>query len=239
MALAFAGRRCNLPPLMTEETHSAESPPPSPAGGRQGRRSGRHRGSRGGARRSRRGRARPDVVAVSTVSGEPAVVSDEVLETPPAAEDAPMPSAEGLSEPEPEPATAPEVPEAPEAGPAAPKPLPPRPATAGRTPSRDRRPALTAALEEVMRVIEELHHAAEQMELVLEYLEEAERQMIGDEREIAELRRALQRLRQPGPSQPPGHSHARHASRPHPPRPPASREPEDSGPPEPPVAQHD
>jgi hypothetical protein len=54
-----------------------------------------------------------------------------------------------------------------------------------------------------MRVIDELKHALNEMEEVLETLELAERQKIEDEREIESLQRALRQLHRPssgGPS---------------------------------------
>ncbi len=55
-------------------------------------------------------------------------------------------------------------------------------------------PAITDAIEQVNRVIEELKHSLEEMEEVLETLELAERQKIDDEREIQSLQRALRQL---------------------------------------------
>jgi hypothetical protein len=57
--------------------------------------------------------------------------------------------------------------------------------------------AIGKAIDEVMHIIESLKHVVEQMEEVLELVELAERQKIGDEREIDSLRRALQQLRRP------------------------------------------
>ena len=55
-------------------------------------------------------------------------------------------------------------------------------------------PAITDAIEQVNRVIEELKHSLDEMEEVLETLELAERQKIDDEREIQNLQRALRQL---------------------------------------------
>jgi hypothetical protein len=67
-----------------------------------------------------------------------------------------------------------------------------------------KQPAITDAIEQVNRVIEELKHSLEEMEEVLETLELAERQKIDDEREIQNLQRALRQLR------PREHDHPRH-----------------------------
>jgi predicted RNase H-like nuclease (RuvC/YqgF family) len=58
-------------------------------------------------------------------------------------------------------------------------------------------PAITDAIEQVNRVIEELKHSLDEMEEVLETLELAERQKIDDEREIQNLQRALRHLHRP------------------------------------------
>jgi hypothetical protein len=63
--------------------------------------------------------------------------------------------------------------------------------------------AVSGAIDQVMRVIDELKHALNEMEEVLETLELAERQKIEDEREIESLQRALRQLHRPssgGPS---------------------------------------
>jgi predicted RNase H-like nuclease (RuvC/YqgF family) len=57
--------------------------------------------------------------------------------------------------------------------------------------------AVSDAIEQVNRVIEELKHALNDMEEVLETLEFAERQKIDDEREIESLQRALRQLHRP------------------------------------------
>jgi hypothetical protein len=54
-----------------------------------------------------------------------------------------------------------------------------------------------SAIEQVNEIIEELKHALNEMEDVLETLELAERQKIDDERELEELKRALRRLHRP------------------------------------------
>jgi hypothetical protein len=53
---------------------------------------------------------------------------------------------------------------------------------------------ISRAAEEVTQVVESLKGALEQMEEVLELVELAERQKLGDEREIESLRRALRHL---------------------------------------------
>lgn len=58
-------------------------------------------------------------------------------------------------------------------------------------------PAITDAIEQVNRIIEELKHSLDEMEEVLETLELAERQKIDDEREIQSLQRALRQLHRP------------------------------------------
>jgi len=56
--------------------------------------------------------------------------------------------------------------------------------------------AICQAIDEVMEVIEALKRAVDQMEEVLELVELAERQKLGDEREIDSLRRALRNVNQ-------------------------------------------
>ena len=51
-----------------------------------------------------------------------------------------------------------------------------------------------------MQIVESLKQALNQMEDVLELVEVAERQKLGDEREIDSLRRLLRQLQQPGSS---------------------------------------
>jgi len=60
-----------------------------------------------------------------------------------------------------------------------------------------RPPAISDAIEQVNRIIEELKHSLDEMEEVLETLELAERQKIDDEREIQSLQRALRQLHRP------------------------------------------
>ena len=67
-------------------------------------------------------------------------------------------------------------------------------------PDSPRVPAVTQAIEQVNQVIEELKRALDEME---EGLELAERQKLGDEREIESLQRALRRLHRPAPAGPP------------------------------------
>ncbi len=57
--------------------------------------------------------------------------------------------------------------------------------------------AISQAVSEVTQVVESLKQALNQMEDVLELVEHAERQKLGDEREIESLRRALRQLQQP------------------------------------------
>jgi hypothetical protein len=56
--------------------------------------------------------------------------------------------------------------------------------------------AISQALDEVMEIVEALKRAVDQMEDVLELVELAERQKLGDEREIESLRRALRNIHQ-------------------------------------------
>jgi predicted RNase H-like nuclease (RuvC/YqgF family) len=63
-------------------------------------------------------------------------------------------------------------------------------------------PAITDAIEQVNRIIEELKHSLDEMEEVLETLELAERQKIDDEREIQNLQRALRQMHRPRDSEP-------------------------------------
>jgi hypothetical protein len=57
--------------------------------------------------------------------------------------------------------------------------------------------AISQAVSEVTQVVESLKEALNQMEDVLELVEHAERQKLGDEREIESLRRALRQLQHP------------------------------------------
>jgi hypothetical protein len=52
-------------------------------------------------------------------------------------------------------------------------------------------------VNEVTQVVESLKQALNQMEDVLELVEHAERQKLGDEHEIESLRRALRQLQHP------------------------------------------
>jgi hypothetical protein len=52
-------------------------------------------------------------------------------------------------------------------------------------------------VNEVMQIVESLKQALNQMEDVLELVEHAERQKLGDEHEIESLRRALRQLQHP------------------------------------------
>jgi hypothetical protein len=63
--------------------------------------------------------------------------------------------------------------------------------------------AISHAVSEVTHIVESLRQSLTQMEEVLELVELAERQKLGDEREIDSLRRALRRIHQPRG----GHSH--------------------------------
>jgi len=63
--------------------------------------------------------------------------------------------------------------------------------------------AIRQAVDEVMRIVDSLRHALDQMEEVLELVELAERQKVSDEREIESLRRALRQLQRPRGSRPP------------------------------------
>jgi len=81
------------------------------------------------------------------------------------------------------------------------RPAPPRqkfqpavPATRAAKPDSS---AISQAVNEVMQIVESLKQALNQMEDVLELVEHAERQKLGDEREIESLRRALRQLQQP------------------------------------------
>ena len=65
-----------------------------------------------------------------------------------------------------------------------------------------RPPAISDAIEQVNRIIEELKHSLDEMEEVLETLELAERQKIDDEREIQSLQRALRQLHRPRDNEP-------------------------------------
>lgn len=61
--------------------------------------------------------------------------------------------------------------------------------------------AVSQALEHAQHIIDELKSATEEMEIVLELLEEAERQKLHDEREIGALQKAMDRIQRfKGPS---------------------------------------
>jgi len=57
--------------------------------------------------------------------------------------------------------------------------------------------AISQAVNEVMQIVESLKQVLNQMEDVLELVEHAERQKLGDEHEIESLRRALRQLQHP------------------------------------------
>jgi hypothetical protein len=63
--------------------------------------------------------------------------------------------------------------------------------------------SISHAVSEVTHIVEALRQSLAQMEEVLELVELAERQKLGDEREIDSLRRALRRIHHPRG----GHSH--------------------------------
>ena len=62
--------------------------------------------------------------------------------------------------------------------------------------TRHRGSAIGQAIDEVMEIVDALKRAVDQMEEVLELVELAERQKLGDEREIESLRRALRNIHQ-------------------------------------------
>jgi hypothetical protein len=140
----------------------------------------RRRGRRGG--RGRRGQGRRP----APPQGLEPVQDEEQTQSPP-----PL---EGTAEP---------VASVPEIGPAeAPPAAPPRPrAIQPASPL-----AVQQAIEEVNHIIETLRSSLEDMELVLETLELAERQKNADEYEIETLRRGMRHLHGPRPS---GESHHR------------------------------
>ena len=148
----------------------------------------RHRGRRGG-----RGRRKPEAGTIARQTPPPA----ESAPPAPAETAAPEPPARPAS---PAPAPAPAPSPAPE-----PKPLLQRiqrltergavhratiaePAHHGS--------AISQAIDEVMEIVAALKGAVDQMEDVLELVELAERQKLGDEREIESLRRALRNVHQ-------------------------------------------
>jgi predicted RNase H-like nuclease (RuvC/YqgF family) len=67
-----------------------------------------------------------------------------------------------------------------------------------RPESGPRNARVSEAIVQVTEVIDELKHALNEMEDVLETLELAERQKIDDEREIESLQHALRQLHRPG-----------------------------------------
>lgn len=101
------------------------------------------------------------------------------------------------------PVTAPEPVEPVTAIPSAPA---PRPAAPPPPPIRHRVP-LEEAIEHAERILANLRLAMEEMEEVLELLEIAAAQKTGDERDIAELRQALQRMQRQVPGAPVVHGH--------------------------------
>lgn len=136
----------------------------------------RHRGRRGG-----RGRRQPGA-APSARQGPPAAGPGMLVPAEPVA---PAPA-------EPAPAPAPSPAEA--------KPLHQRverlTERVAVTEPAHRASAISQAIDEVMEVIDALKRAVDQMEDVLELVELAERQKLGDEREIESLRRALRNVHQ-------------------------------------------
>ena len=74
--------------------------------------------------------------------------------------------------------------------------------------------AISQAMDEVMEIVEALKRAVDQMEDVLELVELAERQKLGDEREIESLRRALRNIHQRPDSRRSGDEPRRSASEP-------------------------
>ena len=63
--------------------------------------------------------------------------------------------------------------------------------------------AISQALDEVMKIVDSLKSAVDQMEEVLELVELAERQKLADEHEIESLRRAMRQLQRPRGPRPP------------------------------------
>jgi vacuolar-type H+-ATPase subunit I/STV1 len=80
--------------------------------------------------------------------------------------------------------------------PVQPEPPAPRPRPAPQQPASEES-SIGKAIEQASRIIEELKHALDEMEEVLETLELAERQKLDDERELESLHRALRQLRRP------------------------------------------
>lgn len=64
----------------------------------------------------------------------------------------------------------------------------------GRAPIPKGMSAVSEALEHAQHIIDELKSATDEMEIVLELLEEAEREKTHDEREISALQKALERI---------------------------------------------
>jgi hypothetical protein len=62
--------------------------------------------------------------------------------------------------------------------------------------------AIRQAVNEVMQIVESLKRVVDQMEEVLELVELADRQKLGDEQEIESLRRALRQLQRPRSGRP-------------------------------------
>lgn len=69
-----------------------------------------------------------------------------------------------------------------------------RPRQERPVPPRDRKPATAQAIQHVEQIVQDLKTALDDMELVLELIEEAERQQIDDDREISALKKALDRV---------------------------------------------
>jgi hypothetical protein len=85
---------------------------------------------------------------------------------------------------------------------------------------------LARAIDHTTKIIQDLHKTLEEMELVLELLEEAERDKLVDERELKSLQAALDRLQRQRPhGGSPPHEHRRSSGHPHPQRSHARSEP--------------
>lgn len=172
--IAFGGGNANFVPKMPDE-HPPELNQPGP----RKRSTSRRRGRRGG-----RGRSLRPAHAVAPSAPGPAPTPNEPTSAPseehPHDETGAETQPAERAHPEPQPAA--------------------RPRPEQQTPQHAQQhapPSLAKAADEVRRIVESLEEALEQMEHVLELVELAEEQKIGDEREIENLRRALRRIQAP------------------------------------------
>ncbi len=164
------------------EQQPMDQNPPSPRQSAGDKRFRTRRGRRGGQGRGRGRRTRPAAPA-----GVPAERTDEIA-APVAEITAPAQEAPVISE----------------------TPIASEPRETSRHKSRFDAAAIGKALTEARQIVDSLEQALEQMDEVLELVEQAERQKIADEHEIAALRRVLHKLQPPPQEQPGQRMHREH-----------------------------